>query len=76
MFTYAVRLTVEGEHEEQDVLARNAPHAMRQALELWWHLEPTESAVLSARRMAERAAAAAAAPRELHELHEPRRSRR
>jgi hypothetical protein len=53
VYTYLVRLTVEGEHEEQEVLAQNAAHAIRQAMTLWWHLEPAESAVVSARRLSD-----------------------
>lgn len=48
MVTYVVRLTVEGDQEEQSVLARDAAHAIRQAMTLWWHVEPRE-AVVSAR---------------------------
>jgi hypothetical protein len=51
VYTYLVRLTVEGEHEEQEVLAQNAAHAIRQAMTLWWHLEPPETAVVSAKRL-------------------------
>lgn len=53
MPSYLARLTIEGESDEQLVLADDPMQAMRLALEdNWRYLTPTEAVVLSVRESA------------------------